>query len=128
MKLRIKGNSVRMRLDRRDLAELIEVHRVEDALRFGPGDDQILSYAVEAGDAPSGRPRATYHSGRLIVTINVADLEAWNNSDRVGFDHEQAVEGGVVRVVLEKDFACLDRSSGAEPGDDWAFPNPSSDC
>jgi hypothetical protein len=33
-----------------------------------------------------------------------------------------------VRVVLEKDFACLDRPEGEEAEDAWAYPNPSSAC
>ena len=48
--------------------------------------------------------------------------------DRVGFDHQQPVDGGVVRVLLEKDFACIDRPAGEEADDAYAFPNPSAIC
>jgi hypothetical protein len=46
----------------------------------------------------------------------------------VGFDEEQTVEGGTVRVILEKDFACLDRPAEDAAEDTWAFPNPSVVC
>jgi hypothetical protein len=49
MKLRLKGNSVRVRLDRRDIERLIDHGRIEDAVRFGPA--LAFSYAVEAGPA-----------------------------------------------------------------------------
>jgi hypothetical protein len=41
---------------------------------------------------------------------------------------EQVVEGGVVRVLLEKDLVCLNRPAGEESDDAWAFPNPSAVC
>jgi hypothetical protein len=126
MKLRIKGNSVRLRLDRRDLAELLEAGRVEDSLRFGPGC--TFTYSIVTGSVQHDRPRIDYVAGNLVITINPDDVQAWHASDRVGFEHQQPVEGGVVRVIVEKDFACLDRPAGEEPDDAWAFPNPSTNC
>jgi len=126
MKLRIKGDSIRIRLDRRDMAGLVQEGRVEDVLRFGPG--ARFSYAVEAAPAPPGKPLASYAEGRLIVRIDPEDVRAWSASDRVGFDHVQAVEGGSIRVVVEKDFACLDRAAGHESDDAHAFPTPSAAC
>jgi hypothetical protein len=126
MKLRLKGNSIRVRLDCRDMERLIDEGRVDDAVRFGPG--LAFSYAVEMGPAPRGRPRASYATGRLLIRIDPEDAEDWLAGDRVGFDHLQDVEGGVVRVLLEKDFACIDRPLGEEADDAYAFPNPSAVC
>jgi hypothetical protein len=33
-----------------------------------------------------------------------------------------------VRVILEKDFACIDRPLGEEADDAYAFANPSAVC
>ncbi len=126
MKLRIKGSSVRVRLDRRDLEGLIARGRIEDAVQFGPGLG--FRYAVEVGPAPRERPRACYAAGRLLIRIDPEDAVGWLEGDRVGFDHEQAVDGSVVRVILEKDFACIDGPSGREADDVYAFPNPSAAC
>jgi hypothetical protein len=126
MKLRLKGNSIRVRLDRRDIERMIDKGRVEDAVRFGPG--LAFSYAVEMGPAPRERPRASYADGRLLIRIDPDDAEEWLASDRVGFDHQQPVDGGVVRVLLEKDFACIDRPAREEADDAHAFPNPSAVC
>jgi hypothetical protein len=128
MKLRIRSNSVRVRLDQEDLAELIEHGRVLDALHFGAGSSHTFAYAVVIGAAPSAHPRADYSSGFLVVTIDRGDAEAWSRGNQVGFDHEQAVPGGTVRVILEKDFACLDRPEGDSAEDAWALPNPSEVC
>lgn len=125
MKLRIRGNSIRLRLDRRDLSELLDRGRTGDELRFGPGRGQVLTYAVAIGAAPSNRPRVDYHTGSLLVIIDRADAEEWGRNDRVGFDSERAGEGGfIVRLLLEKDFACLDRTVGDESEDAFAFQNP----
>jgi hypothetical protein len=126
MKLRLKGNFIRVRLDRRDIERLIAEGHVDDALRFGPGLE--FSYAVQIGRAPHERPRASYASGRLTIRIDPKDAEDWLAGDRVGFDHLQDVDGGVIRVLLEKDFACIDRPAGDEADDAYAFPNPSSAC
>jgi hypothetical protein len=124
MKLRIKGNSVRFRLDRRDLAELVKFGLVEDAVTFGPGADQQLLYAVEIGNAKPGSPSVCYTTGRVAVHLHRHDAESWAGSDLVGFDSESSG----VRVLLEKDFACIDRPAGEEPDDTWAFPTPSMVC
>lgn len=126
MKLRLKGNSIRVRLDRRDIERLIDEGHVDDAVQFGPG--LAFSYAVEAGPAPREQPKVSYISGRLTIQIDPVDVEEWLSGDRVGFDHQQPVEGGVIRVLLEKDFACIDRPLGEEADDAYAFPNPSTVC
>jgi hypothetical protein len=77
---------------------------------------------------PRASARVSYTDGRLTIQIDRVDVEEWLSGDRVGFDHQQPVEGGVVRVLLEKVFACIDRPLGEEADDAYAFPNPSAVC
>jgi hypothetical protein len=126
MKLQLKGNSIRVRPGRRDFEGLIDRGRIDDAVRFGPGP--AFSYAVELGEAPHERPEASYADGRLSIRINPGDAEGWLAGEGVGFDQEQFVDGGVARVFLEKDFACIDRPVGEEADDAYAFPNPTATC
>jgi hypothetical protein len=126
MKMGLRGNSILVRLDRRDIERLFDEGHVDDAVPFGPG--LAFSYAVEAGPAPRERPRVSYADGRLTIQIDPVDVEEWISGDRVGFDHLQDVEEGVVRVLVEKDFACIDRPLGEEADDAYAFPNPSAVC
>ena len=126
MKLRLKGNSIRVRMDRKDLAELLGCGRTIDMVRFGPGPSRTFTYAVKLGTAPHNRPRAEYIAGHLLVILDRGDAETWFSGDRVGFEHRQLLEdGSAIRVILEKDLACLDRPAGDESEDAWAFPNPS---
>jgi hypothetical protein len=39
----LKGNSIRVRLDRRDIEGLIDRGRIDAAVRFGPGSDLAFS-------------------------------------------------------------------------------------
>jgi hypothetical protein len=127
MKLRIKGNSIRLRLDRKDLETLTRDGRVEDALRFGPDEGSAFVFAVEIGEAPRGGPSASYRDGRLTVSFDRLDVEEWADDDRVGFERIQVSDGNVVRILVEKDFTCLDRTAGHED-DSHAYPNPSASC
>jgi hypothetical protein len=128
MKLRIKGNSVRLRLDQRDLARLLETGNVEDSITFGTDPGQRFSYAVEIGLAVPGQPSVGYLAGRMLVRLDRRDAEFWAASDLVGFDSEQTTDTGSIHLLLEKDFACLDRPAGEDADDEFAFPNPSSVC
>jgi hypothetical protein len=128
MKLRIRNNSIRVRLDRTDLAELLERGLVRGALRFGPGSTHTFTYAVMIGSAPPAHPRADYSAGLLVITIHPVTAQLWAAGTRIGFDEEQAVEGGTVRVILEKDFTNPDRLTEDAAEDTWAFPNRSVVC
>ena len=46
MKLRIQGNSLRLRLTRNEVAQLHDGGRVESSIEFGPG--RTLTYALES--------------------------------------------------------------------------------
>jgi Family of unknown function (DUF7009) len=65
MKLRLTGNSIRVRLDRRDIERLFDEGHVDDAVRCGPG--LAFSYAVRAVPAPRERPRVSYTDGSLTI-------------------------------------------------------------
>ena len=48
MKLRILDDSLRLRLPQGEVRQLRDTGRVEAAIRFGPGPDQRLVYALVA--------------------------------------------------------------------------------
>jgi hypothetical protein len=118
MKLRIRGNSLRLRLTQSEVARLDEAGRVEEAVAFAPGI--VLRYAVETRDDVE-RTRAALDDGRLCVVVPTAEARRWITSDVAGIEVEQANGSSEpLRVVVEKDFACLHRAS--EDAD--AYPNP----
>lgn len=128
MKLRLKGNTIRIRVDRRDLDLLVNEGQVVGEIRFGDEAGQRFSYVLEIGGASEALPNVDYRDGRFLIQIGGAAAKDWRQNDKVGFETTCERGGNTIRLIVEKDFACLDRPAGQEADDQFAFPNPSSHC
>jgi hypothetical protein len=119
MKLRIKGDSLRLRIGPSELERLTGVGQIEETVHFGLDDNARLTYALEiGGDAEL----AVRHEGtRIVVILPRGSARIWARGNDVGVYGSVAVSGGSLEVAVEKDWACLDRSD-AEDAD--TFPNP----
>ena len=119
MKLRIRENSLRLRLSQGEVRRLRESGKVSEALRFGHGE---LRYELLA-EPDATHPNAEYLEGLLRVTLPLAAAEEWADSDRVGIHALQTVaEGLTMDLLIEKDFQCLHSRQGEDDSD--SFPNP----
>lgn len=124
MKIRIQGNSIRLRLMQEEVAILSKTGSIEDRLAFGADTaSQHLVYRLEAADIPS---MATFFkNGCVTVQLPNSDARAWIANGVVGFENEVVTAGNEsVHVLVEKDFKCIDERSGEED----CFPNPSVSC
>jgi hypothetical protein len=121
MKLRIKGNSLRLRVIRSELDVLISTGRIEETIWFGSGADCRLTYALELGIGIDDVALRCVPP-EIAVLVPSGEAIAWRSSDQVGI-YAAADLGprGFLELVIEKDFACLDRSD--EDNLD-TFPNP----
>ena len=120
MKLRIRGNSLRLRLGPEEVAQLIDQRRVEEVINFGP--DQHLIYLLKIDNVQ--RPVASFQEGRITVTVPKTVARKWADSELVGIEAEQELSNGEqLQLLIEKDFECLDASS--RNADD-TFPHPDS--
>jgi hypothetical protein len=118
MKLRIRGDSLRLRLSQAEIARLRETGEVGDRVRFG---DRSLDYVLISADVQA--PSARFDGDRIEVAIPHAVARDWAKSEQVGIEAEQALAGGeALRLLIEKDFKCLAPRSGEDDSD--AFPNP----
>jgi hypothetical protein len=126
MKLRIRGNTLRLRLSRGEVNELAERGEVRDGIAFGPESSARLGYAIVAST------EATVTSARLAggsveVLVPRALARDWATNETVGFEADQAIGPGLsLHILVEKDFACLTPRKGEDEGD--AFPNPNETC
>jgi len=126
MKLRIRGNSIRLRLTRTEVARFAENGRVEDAVEFGTG---LPAFTYELISRPDGSIGARFDGGRLTVSIPQHEAKSWTDSDMVGLEALQAVDDRrVLRILIEKDFACLSERAGEDDGDAFANPLASAKC
>lgn len=124
MKLRIRGDSLRLRLTQAEVAALASPDgRVEESIAFGAGSAP-LTYAIAcAGTTLEAKLTGT----RIEVSVPVAIARAWATSDEVGLSGTQdAGDGRTLRLLIEKDFACLTKRPEEEDRD--AFPNPNTSC
>ena len=120
MKLRIKGNSLRLRISPSEASRLIETGRIEETFHFGLEQSARLTYALEfAEQSPSLHVR--YAPEEIAVIVSLADARRWASTQDVGLYGEVRTSHGALELAIEKDFACLDESD-EENAD--KFPNP----
>lgn len=134
MKLRIKGNSLRLRLTQSEIARLGEVGRVEERINFGLNQtlvyELIVKPAVETdAESQAERLSASFNDNRITVKLPYTFARELVETTRVGFGGEQeSGDGtGVLSLLIEKDFACLDGGDADEDQSD-TYPNPNTKC
>lgn len=118
MKMRIQGNAIRFRLNRREVSDFESTGSVNAEIVF-PGGGR-LRYTVEQGGASTD---AEFADGAIRIRIPEPVLREWASSDQVGI-HEQRVleDGQQLEIIIEKDFQCMHK--GEEAKDPEAYPNP----
>ena len=115
MKLRLQGNSVRLRLTRSEVGRLRDTGLVEESVDFGGGER--LVYRLQSRPEPDP-VRAGFSQGMVTVSVPAEVAQAWADSDEVGI---YAPSGALV-ISIEKDFRCLTRPLDGQERD--AYPNP----
>ena len=125
MKLRVRADSIRLRLGQSEVRRLADEGIVEESTHFAPGGLPFV-YALRARDDAAGIG-ASFDKSRLVVTVPHALARQWATTDRVSLEASQpAGDGRSLRILIEKDFECLDGPPGENQAD--AFPNPKSKC
>ena len=119
MKLRIKGDSLRLRLTQGEVRSLEEQGSVSDAIRFGP--DSKLEYRLRRDGAVDGLT-ARYWAGVIEVCVPEEMALQWCRSDLVTLECTRRSAAGELRILVEKDFSCLVPRSGEDESDH--FPHP----
>ena len=122
MKLRIKGNSMRLRVSPSEMKRLLSDGRIEEIIRFGSEPDAKLTYALEQA-ASNEQIAVRYRPQEVTVVLSTQNVRNWAEGDEVGvYGVLEVGNGQQLSVVVEKDFACLDRDEGNED----TFANPKS--
>ena len=126
MKLRIRGNSLRLRLLRGEVEQFGRTGRVEETICFGTSPDARLTYVLEFDRQANN---ITTHFADYQITVKVPDAVArnWVESDEVTLESKQKIDDeNVLKILVEKDFICLDRKN--DPDNVDAFPHPTGKC
>lgn len=106
MKIRIRGNSVRLRLSRSEVAAFGEQGYIEEKTSFG---NAALTYALQT--TTHCDMAADFKEGKITMYLPEEKAKEWVGSNKVGFDANMDLgDGNELYLLLEKDFQCLDNS------------------
>lgn len=121
MKLRIRDNSIRLRLARGEVDTLRDSGLVSARTGFPGGRD--FQYRVESSPA-SVNPGAFFSDNVVTVRLPETAVLAWANSEQVSIAGEQRLDDGEpLAILVEKDFACLAPREGEDDSDMYPHPN-----
>jgi hypothetical protein len=123
VKLKLHGNSIRVRLTRSEVARFGACGRLEEAFVYGPSPSQQLTYGIESVSSDSVGVRVDQNGIFAQIPASLAD--EWTTSDRVGVSGEvNHPDGRRIDVLIEKEFR---RIHGGNNDPDL-YPNPLETC
>ncbi len=105
MKLRIEGNSIRLRVKKSDLNRLHTEGVVHEMVSFIKGFN--FHYELKTDEKASNIDAVFTHS-TITISIPLSIATAWINSETVGL--ENTLENGLF-ILIEKDFPCKTREN-----------------
>lgn len=115
MKLRIKGNTIRVRLSEPEVSLLNNGGSVEEKTLF---PNSVLSYIVQ----PSAASSAEYHDSTILIKIAENDIKTWATTDQASISTEISTgNDDILSILVEKDFQCLTERLEDESD---LYPNP----
>jgi uncharacterized protein DUF7009 len=122
MKLRIRGNSLRLRLKRGEVDSLAAGNKLVEETEF-PGS--AFSYSLELSDNED--MLASFDNGRIEVSMPREIIPEWADTDLVTLYSEQDLSGNSkLEILVEKDFSCLEPGHHRNCEDDQdTYPHPS---
>jgi hypothetical protein len=119
MKLRIRNNSVRLRLGQSEVLRLRDFGECRETVDF-PGGSR-LEYVLFASEF--SEVAVSFADGLVSIAIPASQLRAWQSPDQVSLSAEVPVRPGeTLQVLVEKDFRCLDDHVSEDQSD--TFENP----
>ena len=120
MKLRIQGNSLRLRLTQPEVQQISRQEAVQEKMHMGASTPALVyTLTTHSGNTP---PAVTFQDYEIRVSLPTSIALPWANTEQVGMEHHLPLKDGqVFHLLIEKDFQCLHREEKEEPEQ---FPNP----
>lgn len=120
MKIRIKGNVVRIRLTRSEVKRFAGEGYIEASTAF---ISNVFTYALQSQPDEYGHElSADFKDCVLTMYVPEKMAKQWVSTDIVGFDTLMEIENGErLYLILEKDLQALDETMQDETGN---YENP----
>ncbi len=110
MKIRIKDNSIRIRLSKSEVEHFGKEGYIESTTAFV---SNTLTYALEAHPDTLGHELSADLQNN-VITLYIPEKMAkdWVATDAIGFETNMPLDNGeTLYLLLEKDFKCLDNTN-----------------
>lgn len=126
MKLRLRENSIRLRLLQTEVKQLRETGNVSERIIFGINPTETLTYSLRVSeDAETIYAQIIDNHIEIFLPLNEA--ETWADTNEVGLYSTQKIgDLGELKITIEKDFVCVERPNDKDNKD--AFPHPKMKC
>ena len=120
MKLRIRDNSIRLRLTQTEVETVRADALVRGRVRFAGGN--TFDYILESSPA-TVNPEAHISNNALTIRIPENEILQWSTTEQVSISAEQILDGGEpLKILIEKDFTCLAPRDGEDESDMYRNP------
>lgn len=121
MKLRILDDSLRLRLTRTEVDVVSTDGLVRGRVHFA--GTNTFDYVLESSPA-TVKPEAHISNNVLTIRVPTMDIQNWAGSEQVSIISEQVLnDGDPLKILIEKDFACLAPRDGEDESDMFTHPN-----
>lgn len=118
MKLRIHDNSIRLRLNRREVAQFANTGQIAETVEFGP--NQRLRYGLESSPDATG-PEVRFSGSDIVIVLPANAAREWGETARISVQGNQMVcTGKSLAILVEKEFRRL-HGTTLDPD---LYPNP----
>ncbi len=118
MKIRIKGNSIRFRLTKSEVAIFCKEGKYQEQTEFGT---KTLSYSIE-GKSGIDELEADFKEDTITIYMPQEELSTWATNNRVGYSNSvDWNDTSSLSLLVEKDFTCLDNTIEDQSDN---YPNP----
>ena len=122
MKIRIKGNSIRIRLTKTEVSLIATTGYLEEQTLFG---NNKLVYALQRVDEGNALT-AAFKENKITLFVPSSLTNDWPTNNIVGFEANMPVaDNKTLYLLLEKDFVCLD-DTNEDQSDNYG--NPTKTC
>ena len=122
MKLRIKGNSIRIGLSKSEVDYFGATGYLVEKTEFGNSE---LVYALQS-KANSNEISANFEGNTVTVTIPENLKKEWVETEIIGLENKIDIGmGKQLFLLIEKDFVCLDNTLEDQSDN---YPNPNAVC
>jgi hypothetical protein len=121
MKMRIRGNSIRMRLTKTEINQIENGLPVRETLSFG-GGIKLLYSLVPSKDIQVMRAEFDQKEIRVLLPLDLS--REWALSDTISVKHGQPGQTDEPFLLIEKDFVCLKPRQHEVEDETDLFQNP----